>query len=116
MLRRKNKGRKGILGWGWQISLLERVARNGLPRVILEQRPEREQRGSSELNNEVLNNSVECDARIEILRNKALEVCNRFGSNVRIKANQHLAEVLNVDYNVIRGGGTVCNTVERING
>lgn len=48
MLRRKNKGRKGILGWGWQISLLERVARNGLPRVILEQRPEREQRGSSE--------------------------------------------------------------------
>lgn len=48
MLRRKNKGRKGILGWGWQISLLERVARNSLPRVILEQRPEREQRGSSE--------------------------------------------------------------------
>ena len=48
MLRNKNKGGKGILGWGWQTSLLEMVARNGLPRVILEQRPERGQRASSE--------------------------------------------------------------------
>lgn len=36
MLRRKNKRGKGILGWGWQVILLERVARNGLTRVILE--------------------------------------------------------------------------------
>lgn len=36
------------MGWGWQVSLLERVVRNDLPRVVLEQRPERGQRASSE--------------------------------------------------------------------
>lgn len=37
-----------MLVWGWQAKLLGRVARNGLTRVLLEQRPEGGQRASHE--------------------------------------------------------------------
>lgn len=37
-----------MLGWGWQVRLLDRVDRNDLCRVFLEQRPKGGQRVSHE--------------------------------------------------------------------